>query len=119
MDKPNQSETELNKSELFQYEYDNLTSVFHGVEEDKRKIVDGLINDAAFLYAENKTLKQILWKSGMVIINPKNPEQQKPMPAAIQYLKNVNSYAVIIKTLNSILSKNEIDTEDDDMKDFE
>jgi hypothetical protein len=41
------------------------------------------------------------------------------MPAAIQYLKNVNSYAVIIKTLNSILSKNEIDTEDDDMKDFE
>ena len=31
----------------------------------------------------------------------------------MQYLKNVNSYSVIIKTLNGILQKNAMEEEDD------
>ena len=54
----------------------------------------------------------------MVKIHPEHPDIQKPTEAAKQYLKNVNSYAVVIKTLNGVLSKSLI-AEEDDMSEFE
>lgn len=113
------NESEFDKSAVFQAEYDKLQQIFKDVDEKKRQLVDGIINDAAFLYAENKALKRIISDSGTVCINPNNPVQQRPVPAATQYLKNANSYAVIIKTLNGVLSKNEIDPDDDSMGEFE
>lgn len=106
------------KRMVFQAEYDKLQTIFSDVDEKKRQLVEGLIGDAAFLYAENKALKRILAGSGTVCINPNNPTQQRPVPAATQYLKNANSYAVIIKTLNGVLSKNEIEADDESMDDF-
>ena len=113
MGKTAQNQKEPNKQDVFQAEFDKLTAVFAEVEESKRKLVEGLIYDAAFLYAENWELRRMIAETGSVITNPHNPHQQKTLPAATQYLKNANSYAVVIKALNSILSKNEIDPEDD------
>ncbi|MDP5275100.1 hypothetical protein [Chengkuizengella axinellae] len=88
------------------------------MEESKRKLVEGLIDDAAYLKAENVILKEVLLKTGMVKVHPERPELQKPVEAAKQYRQNINSYAVAIKTLNGVLLKNIID-EDDDMDEFE
>jgi len=118
MSRNGQNQKEPNKQHILQTEYDKLTAVFSEVEESKRKLVEGLIYDAAFLYSENWELRRLIAESGSVIVNPANHKQQKTLPAATQYLKNANSYAVVIKALNSILSKNEI-TDDDDMHDFE
>lgn len=106
------------KSEVYQKELEKLTEIFRDVDESKRRLVEGLIQDAAFLMAENFTLKESIEQTGMVKFHPQHPEVQKPIEAAKQYLKNVNSYAVIIKTLNGVLSKNVIDP-DDGMDEFE
>ena len=109
---------ELTKEIVFQKEYEKMTAIFCEVEEPKRKLVEGLIEDAAFLYAENWELRKLIKQSGTVRVHPQKPELQKPVPAATQYLKNTNSYSVIIKALGSVLNKNII-AEDDDMEEFE
>lgn len=108
----------MSKSEIFQKELLKLTEIFADVEESKKKLVEGLIEDAAFLKSENHKLKEVLREIGMVNFHPQQKHLQKPVEAAKQYLKNVNSYAVIIKTLNGVLNKNIIE-DDDDMSEFE
>lgn len=108
----------MTKNEVFKKEKSKLTDIFKDVEESKRKLVEGLIDDAAFLKSENYELKLLLQETGMIKIHPSQRHLQKPTEAARQYLKNVNSYAVIIKTLNGVLSKNIID-DDDELSEFE
>ena len=100
------------KSEIYQKELAKLQELFKDIEEPKQKLVEGLVEDAAFIFSENIILKQSLAESGMVKVHPDHPNIQKPTEAAKQYLKNVNSYAVIIKTLNGVLSKGISDDED-------
>lgn len=107
------------KNEVFNTELTRLREIFQRIDPEKADLVDGLIHDAAFLKSENYQLREALTVTGMVKIHPKNPELQKPVEAAKQYLKNVNSYAVIIKTLNGVLNKNMLDDDDDDLADFE
>lgn len=108
----------MSKSDVYQKELDKLTEIFRDVDESKRRLVEGLIKDAAFLMAENYILKESIEQTGMVKVHPQHPEIQKPIEVAKQYLKNVNSYAVIIKALNGVLSKNVLDP-DDGMDEFE
>lgn len=107
------------KSDLYKREFEKLSKIFAQVEEDKRDLVQGLIEDAAFLYAENQELKKLMNDVGMLKVNPNNPSMQKQSEAGKQYLKNINSYSVVIKTLNSILDKNIIEEDDEDMSEFE
>lgn len=96
-----------------------LAEIFENVEDDKKKLVEGLMQEDAFLYAENHGLRALMTEHGMLKVNPNNTAQQKETIAAKQYLKNINSYAVVIKTLNSILDKNMKDEDDEDMSAFE
>jgi regulator of replication initiation timing len=108
----------VTKNEVFTKEKEKLTNIFLEVEPSKRQLVEGLIDDAAFLKAENHRLKLLLRETGMIQIHPSQRHLQKPTEAARQYLKNVNSYAVIIKTLNGVLAKGIIEDEDD-LSEFE
>lgn len=108
----------MDKQKVYEQELKKLREIFQEVEEPKRKLVEGLIEDAAFLKAENYELKQILKETGMVKVHPEYTDLQKTTEAARQYLKNVNSYSIVIKTLNSVLSKNLIE-EDEDLAEFE
>lgn len=105
------------KSEIYQQELAKLTEIFKDVDEPKRKLVEGLIEDAAFLKAENHILKESISKTGMVKIHPDHPDLQKSIETAKQYLKNINSYSVVIKTLNGVLN-NKIE-EEDQLSEFE
>ncbi|QJD87893.1 hypothetical protein [Cohnella herbarum] len=107
------------KKDEYDKELARLRELFAKADPDKADLVDGLLKDAAFLKSENAELRGVLAKTGTVKVHPTNPMLQKPVEAARQYLKNVNSYSVIIKTLNGILNKNIIDDDDDDMKEFE
>jgi len=108
----------MSRHEVYQKELAKLKDIFKDVEPSKANLVEGLIEDAAFLKAENHALKQVITATGMVKAHPEHPEIQKPVEAAKQYLKNVNSYAVVIKTLNGVLSKNLIEP-DDELDEFE
>lgn len=108
----------MEKQDVYQRELEKLTKLFKDVDESNKKLVEGLIQDAAFLFAENYVLKNLLDKTGMVKVHADNPSMQKPVPAAKEYRQNLNSYSVVIKTLYGILAK-KIDDDDDDMGDFE
>jgi regulator of replication initiation timing len=108
----------MSKLAVYEKELKKLTEIFADVEESKRKLVEGLIEDAAFLKSENYVLKNSIANTGMVKIHPEHPEMQKSVESAKQYLKNINSYSVVIKTLNGVLNKNIIEDEDD-LSEFE
>lgn len=100
------------RNELYSRELEKLKTLFKDVEPTQAILVDGLIEDAAFLYAENAMLKATGLANGMIKVHPEYPELQKEIPAGKQYLKNVNSYAVIIKTLYGILQKGALEQND-------
>lgn len=94
-------------------EREKLLEIFRDVEPSKAKLVEGLIDEAAFLRIQNKALRELMVETGMVKIHPTFKDMQKPTESARQYLKNVNSYAVVIKTLNNVLQKNTPEGEDE------
>ena len=102
----------------YEQERDKLLKIFANIEPEKKELAEGLIDDAAFLFAENVELKALLEKTGTVRVSDKNPALQKPVAGAAQYLKNANSYAVIIKTLSGILNKSNPE-EGDELSDYE
>lgn len=101
------------KKDVFNKELEKLREIFKKIDPEKADLVDGLIHDAAFLKSENFELRNRLAETGMVEFHPTNPRLQRTVEAAKQYLKNVNSYAVIVKTLNGVLMKDVIDDEDE------
>lgn len=108
----------MSKSDAYQKELAKLQEIFKDIDPSKAQLVEGLIQDAAFLSAENSELRTILATTGTIKVHPNYPDLQKPTEAGKQYLKNLNTYSVVIKTLNGILSKS-ITEEDDDLKEFE
>lgn len=118
MERPFESLKGADKQAVYQAEHDKLMALFSEVEGGKKKLVEGLINDAAFMFAENTALRVLLAETGAVRVNPSSPQMQKPVEAAKQYRQNVNIYNTTVRTLNSVLSKNEIE-EDDGMGEFE
>lgn len=102
----------VEKSQVYKKEYEKLSNIFKDVEDNQRELVQGLIEDAAFLYAENHGLKEIMKDTGMVKVHPTNKSLQKTFESSKQFLKNVNTYATVIKTLNSILNRNAIEEDD-------
>lgn len=118
MERPFENAGMSEKQVKYRAEFNKLTEAFKDIEPQKRDLVSGLIQDAAFLYAENWALRQTLEVTGMIKCHPQHPEMQKPIESARQYRQNVGAYAVIIKTLNGVLSKNAIE-ESDDMEDYE
>lgn len=108
----------MSKQDEYQKELVKLTEIFREVDPSKAKLVEGLIEDAAFLKAENFILKQQISVTGMVKVHPLHQDIQKPIETAKQYLKNINSYSVVIKALNGVLSKGIIE-EDEELDEFE
>ena len=104
----------VEKKDVYEKERSKFTEIFQEVEPpNKAKLVEVLIEDAAFLASENFVLRGAIEKTGTVQIHPTNPTLQRPVEAAKQYLKNLNSYAVVIKTLNGVLMRNAIEGDDD------
>jgi ATP-dependent DNA ligase len=102
----------MTKRELILKERKRLDEIFKDVDDKKRELVDKLIDQAAFISVESAMLQEAMAETGMVKIHPKHKDIQKPVEAARQYRQNTNSYAVIIKTLNSILTKDSTGEED-------
>ena len=96
----------------YQKELMKLQELFKDIDPAKAKLAEGMIQDAAFIYAQNTALKESIVETGMIKVHPQHKYIQKPVETGKQYLKNVNIYAVIIKTLNSILQKNTLEEED-------
>ena len=98
------------KKKMIENEYKRLRSLFSSVDETKTKLVDNLIQQAAFMKVELVKLQEQMIKYGAVQISSKGAQRQSE--AAKYYTKLVNSYGTVIKTLNTILGSQVNDTED-------
>ena len=94
-------------------ELEKLKSIFEKVDPNKQKLVEKLIQEAAFLADQNDTLRSIIAEKGMILIHPTNPNLQKSTEAGKQYLKNLQAYSVVIKTLSQVLTKSTVEDEDE------
>lgn len=118
MKRPLESSKDIGRSELFKKEEDRLTALFADVDPNKRELVSGLIKEAAFLYAEDEMLRGQLSETGTVRFHPQNPQLQKSVAGARQYLSNVNTYAAVIGRLSRVMDSQQPE-EDDDMSEYE
>lgn len=101
----------MSKLEKTNFEIERLRSLFSSVDETKTKLVDNLIEQAAFMKIELGILQDQIRKHGAIQISNKGAQRQTE--AAKYYTKLVNSYGTVIKTLNSIMGKNIIDEDDE------
>ena len=109
----------MTKKEVVQKERVKLLDIFNDIDEKQKLLTESLIDDAAFLVGENFVLKQSLEKTGMVKMHPDHPDIQKTVPASAQYLKNLNAYTIVVKTLSTILNRQATNDDDDDLEEFE
>lgn len=96
-------------------EYERLAALFKDVEPAKTKLVDELLWKAAFLKVELDELQVQVKKRGAVEYSSKGNSRQTQCYKT--FLTSLGVYQTIIKTLNSIMGKNQID-EDDEFDEF-
>lgn len=94
------------KIDEIRQEQEKLLAIFKDCDESEKVLIHGLVEQAAYLYIENKHIQKLLEVTGMVRTHPEKPELQKQMPAAKEYRQNASTYSVIIKTLNQIIKQN-------------
>lgn len=100
------------KFEEYQKNLENLIEIFDVVEENQKKLIQGLLEETAYMKTELSYMRTVLGKTGMIKIHPTKPELQKQLPIANEYRRTVNAYSLNIKALNSILNKNVVEEED-------
>lgn len=113
-----ESSEKIDKQAEYQAEFNRINSLFEKSDDLVKALAAGLIQDAAYLYAENKVLRSTLKKTGMVRINPNNAVQQRPIEAAKQYRANCDTYSSVMGRLYRMLDTQN-DDEEDDMEEYE
>ncbi len=100
----------MSKAFDINHEIERLRSLFSSVDENKAKLVDILIEQAAFMKVELGILQEQIRKHGAIQVSSKGAQRQTE--AAKYYTKLINAYGTVIKTLNSIMGKNVTDGDD-------
>ena len=90
----------MSKKEVKLNRKDELLNVFNKIE-DTKDIILPMIDDVVFLEEQLKDLRKLPF----LRVNPDNPSQQKPTPAAKLYKELLQQYNNCIKILTGILRK--------------
>lgn len=96
-------------------EYARLKALFQNVEPTKAELVDDLVSKAAFLKVELDGLEAKVRSNGSVERSSKGNVRQSLYYKT--YLQSLSVYQSIIRTLNAIIGKDNVD-EDDDFDEF-
>ncbi len=83
-----------------------LLKIFESVE-DTKGLIRPMIDDVVFLECKLEDLRQLPF----LRVNPADPSQQKPTPAAKQYKELLQQYNNCIKILASVLRKDAAEEE--------
>lgn len=79
---------------------EELLKIFDQID-DTKGIIAPMIDDVVFLELRLQELRQLPF----IRVNPKNPADQKPTPAAKQYKELLQQYNNCIKILTGVLRK--------------
>lgn len=101
------SKKDLTIEEQINKEVRRLKKIFDNIDEDKKKIVQGLFENAAFLSTQMKLMMSRINEDG-VTIKYQNGENQwgyKKSPDVDTYNSFIKQYTTIIKQLTDLLPK--------------
>lgn len=96
--------TNKQKKELKENKLAILNKIFESVKENQKALVQGLIEQACFMYVQLKELNEIIEKNGAVE-NFKQGKQQftREQPAMKTYNSMIKNYNTTIKQLSEFL----------------
>lgn len=86
---------------------EELHAIFEGIDNDRKKIVAPLIDEAVYLESRMQELKQYPF----IKFHPQNPELQKITAAGKMYREYLQTYTNIIDKLCRIYGKEETESE--------
>lgn len=78
---------------------EKLKQIFEKIPEDKRAVIDPLLDDVIFIEGRLAELRKL----PMIRVSKKNPAQQVSTPAAKQYKEYMQSYLNALKVLQKTL----------------
>lgn len=84
---------------------ESLKEIFKSIESNTLKLIDGLLEETAFLKVELEEMRNIMSETGMLKVHPTDKSKQKSMPVANEYRRTMNIYSLNIKVLATILNK--------------
>ena len=95
------------KAKKIKTELTKLKKVFKDLPEDKRRIVDGLIQEAAFMRATLEETREIVDREGVIELFEQGTQRfLREHPATKVYASLVNRYSAVIKQLIDLLPDN-------------
>ena len=110
---------ELTKDEMIKKEVRRLKRIYKEIDGNKKKVVEGLINEAAFMRATLEELKKEIDKNGPIDEMPQGEYSiLREHPALKSYNTMIQRYSTVIKQLSDLLPKELPKEEDDGFEDF-
>lgn len=108
------------KAKKIKTELTRLKKVFKDLPEDKRKIVDGLIQEAAFMRATLEETREIIDREGVIELFEQGAQRfLREHPATKVYASLVNRYSAVIKQLIDLLPDSKgVDNGADELMEF-
>ena len=95
------------KAKKIKTELTRLKKVFTDLPKDKRKIVDGLIQEAAFMRATLEETREIVDREGVIELFEQGAQRfLREHPATKVYASLVNRYSAVVKQLIDLLPDN-------------
>lgn len=94
-------------------EYDRIREIFKESDPELLEVMDGVIWEAARCRAELDELHEIVAKSGLILVDRKNPLRQKELPVSRQLVRVRASYLNHMTKLAKVFGQNA--PEDDDL----
>lgn len=84
-----------------------LQAIFEGIDDGMRKMVQPLIAETAYLEGELDRLRAL----PKIKVHPDDPQRQQTTPAARLYKEYIQQYTNCIKTLTTVLRREEPEEE--------
>ena len=110
----------MDTTELVKAEYDSLTALFASMPDNKKRLNNGLFENAAYMKVKLKELQEEINTSGLTDMWEGGGGQKglRKSPAADLYNTTVKNYLAIIKHLTDCLPENPDQDAADEMDDF-
>lgn len=100
---------------MYNSHYSKISKLFENVEENKKVIVTGLIEQESFMYVQLKDLNEIINKKGSVEkFKQGKQEFDRERPATKTYNAMLKNYNLVIKQLiENLPNKKPLDPDDE------
>lgn len=110
--------TKQSKPDEVVREYERMRALYADADESLLGLTDGLMIEAARMRVQLNRLNDIAAVTGLVKIDPDNPEHQKELPVSRMLSKLRPNYIACIQRIKSILNVQN-DEDDDGLDEYE